>query len=86
VCFADEIVLAAEERSMVEGFEAKCCEDWQQDLHGVGPKLSAKRRERGWDEKNLQELSDDPTIQDLLRWDGGRDQSSVFPRELPWES
>jgi hypothetical protein len=75
----DPIMSSAELDSTLTGEEKTGYAPWKEDPLGTGELLSAKRKERGWDENIVGELieSMEESVKELLQ--------GIVPSNLPWE-
>jgi hypothetical protein len=71
----------AEEKENENAFTA-----FKNDPYGTGKNLLEKRRARGWNDTRLDTLGQDlePSVRQLLGWEGGKSGQERFPFELPW--
>ncbi|KAF5856942.1 hypothetical protein ETB97_006485 [Aspergillus alliaceus] len=78
------------EASLIEGEEKRGIGLWTRDRYGVLAELAEKRAKRGWVrgmERGLfVNVGLEPVVEELVRWDGGRDGNEWFLKmeQLPW--
>jgi len=75
----DPIMSSTELDSTLDGEEEFGYAPWDEDPLGTGERLSSKRKQRGWNESRVQELSEglEDSVKELLRGNA--------PERLPWE-
>ncbi|KAF2830419.1 hypothetical protein CC86DRAFT_161256 [Ophiobolus disseminans] len=75
----DPIMSSTELDSTLDGEEEFGYAPWDDDPLGTGKRLSSKRKQRGWDDSRLEELSEglEDSVKELLRGNA--------PEKLPWE-
>ncbi|KAF2458516.1 hypothetical protein BDY21DRAFT_410475 [Lineolata rhizophorae] len=79
----------AEWQQTVKGELDHGLELWRKDIFGVGPELSKKRKDRGWDEKMLDEVADglEESVQKLIKCNEVIElgSSATYDLDLPWK-
>ncbi|KAL4895325.1 hypothetical protein BDV59DRAFT_173680 [Aspergillus ambiguus] len=76
--------------SLITGEEIRGIGLWKKDPYGVQPELAGKRVKRGWTEGMEEGLfvnvSLESVVEELVRWNGGRNGNEWFPKleQLPW--
>lgn len=76
----DPVMSSTELDSTLEGEELSGYGSWDEDPLGIGERLSSKRKQRGWNDKKLEELGEglEDSVKELLRGNA--------PARLPWEA
>jgi hypothetical protein len=67
---------------MIEEGDARVCAQWKTDPFGVGEKLAAKRRQRGWMDDGDMGVEG---AAEFLAWRGGETGREPYPGRLPWD-
>lgn len=75
----DPVMSSAELESTLCGEDKHGRAPWKEDPLGTGKLLGDKRRQRGWDERAIDELTEDleESVKELVR--------GTLPENLPWE-
>ncbi|GES61255.1 DUF218 domain protein [Aspergillus terreus] len=77
-------------QSLITGEEQRGIGLWRKDLYGVQPDLAGKRAKRGWtagmEEGVFVNVGLEDAVEELVRWNGGKDGNEWFPKldQLPW--
>lgn len=76
----DPVMSSTELDSTLDGEEEFGYAPWDDDPLGTGKRLSSKRKQRGWEDSRLEELSEglEESVKELLRGN--------VPESLPWEA